>query len=151
MRLADWLKTWHEPRPLPEERVRILVLSMPLEDRFLLERLARQNDWGLRFTNSPRDAFDLASQSHFELILCDCSEPGYPWREVIDRLAACSAQSCILLVSPVTGDYLWREVLQHGGYDILLRPLCEQPTLQAVQAVLRFISPASGVSEGCPG
>lgn len=60
-----------------------------------------------------------------------------------------SPRSCILLVSPVSDDYLWRDVLQQGGYDVLLRPLREECALRAVQAVLRFVSPESGVSVGC--
>ena len=58
----------------------------------------------------------------------------------MDRLAKNSPRSCILLVSPMTGDDLWRSVLQHGGYDVLLRPLREHSALHAIQAVLRFIS-----------
>jgi CheY-like chemotaxis protein len=113
---------------------------MSIDDRVLLGRLGEQHNWELRFTQSPRDAFQLASQSHFEIILCDRNQPGYPWREVMDRLAACLPHSCILLVSPVSGDDLWRSVLQHGGYDVLVRPLLENSALHAIQAVLRFIS-----------
>ena len=144
----DWFKKLNEARPVPRGRVTILALSMSFEDRFLLERLGKRHGWELRFTYSPREGFNLASQRHFELILCDRNQPGYPWREVVDRFAACSPQSCILLVSPVSDDYLWRDVLQQGGYDVLLRPLREEPALRAVQAVLRFVSPESGVSVG---
>ncbi len=123
-----------------EQRLRILALSMSIDDSVLLRCLAQQHKWDLRLTPSPQDAFRLASQSYFEIILCDRNQPGYPWREVMDRLAECSPRSCILLVSPVSGDDLWRSVLQQGGYDVLLRPLRENSTLHAIQAVLRFIS-----------
>jgi DNA-binding NarL/FixJ family response regulator len=113
---------------------------MSIDDSLSLRWLAEQHHWELCLTQSPRDAFRLASQSHFEIILCDRNQPGYPWREVMDRLAACSPRSCILLVSPVCDDDLWRSVLQHGGYDVLLRPLRENSALHAIQAVLRFIS-----------
>jgi DNA-binding response OmpR family regulator len=109
---------------------------MPLSDLFLLERLGKQHAWELRFTTSPGEGIRLVSQSHFELILCDCNQPGYPWREVIDRLAASSPRSRILLVSPVSDDYLRRDVLHQGGCDILVRPLREE-SLRTVQAVLR--------------
>lgn len=104
MWLTDWFKKWNEPRPAPEGCLRILVLSMSLEDRFVLERLGKQHDWELQFSNSLREELKLASQSHFELILCDRNQPGYPWREVMDRLAACSPRSGILLVPPASDD-----------------------------------------------
>jgi DNA-binding response OmpR family regulator len=147
--LTDWFKKWKAPRRAPEGRLKILALSMFLEDRFVLERLGRQHDWELQFTSSPREGLKLSSQSHFELILCDRDQPGYPWREVMYRLAACSPRSCIFLVSPVSDDHLWRDVLQQGGYDVLIRPLREESALHAVEAVLRFISPENAVSVGC--
>jgi DNA-binding NarL/FixJ family response regulator len=138
--LSNWFKRQAEASSNPAPRLRILALSMSSDDSVLLMCLAQRHKWDLRLTQSPRDAFQFASQSHFEIILCDRNQPGYPWREVMDRLAECSPRSCILLVSPVRGDDLWRSVLQHGGYDVLLRPLRQNATLHAIQAVLRFIS-----------
>jgi len=147
--LRDWLKKRDQRRAIPEGRARILAVSMFLDDRFLLERLGKRHNWELWFTSSPRDGFNLASQSHFDLILCDRNQPGYPWREVMDHLAASSPRSCILLVSPVNDDYLWRDVLQQGGYDVLIRPLREARALHALQSALRFSSPGSRISVGC--
>lgn len=122
---------------------------MPLHDLFLLERLGKQHAWELRFTTSPEEGFRLVSRSYFELILCDCNQPGSSWREVIDRLATGSPQSRILLVSPVSDDYLRRDVLQQGGHDVLIRPLREESALRSVQAVSRFISSGSDVPVVC--
>jgi DNA-binding NarL/FixJ family response regulator len=134
--LPNWLKKRKETPPICEERLRILALSVSLDDRFLLERLRKQHDWEVLFTHSPRHAFSLVSQSHFEVILCDRNQYGYPWREVIDRLAEISPRSFILLVSPVSDDYLWREVLQRGGYDVLGCPLREKAVLQLIDAAV---------------
>jgi DNA-binding response OmpR family regulator len=122
---------------------------VPLSDVFLLERLAKHQAWEVRFTTSSQEGFRLASQSHFELILCDCNQAEYHWRGVIERLAASSPQSCILLVSPVSDDYLRRDVLQQGGHDVLVRPFGEESALHSVQAASRFISSGSSVSVGC--
>ena len=143
MWLTDWFKRTKQTRRPAEPRLNILALSMSLDDRLLLEQLAKRRDWTLRFTHSPQEGFTLATQSHFEVVLCDRNQYGYPWREVIDRLASISPQSCILLVSPVKEDYLWRDVLQQGGYDVLARPLREPAVLHAIDAVLRFVSPVT--------
>lgn len=146
MWLSSWFKKQEEVPSTLEPRLRILALSISIDDCVSLRWLAEQHNWELRLTQSPRDAFHLASQSHFEIILCDRNQPGYPWREVMDRLAECSPRSCILLVSPLSGDDLWRSVLQHGGYDVLLRPLRKNAALHAIQAVLRFISWETDIS-----
>lgn len=140
MWLTDWYKKRNDAHQAEERRLRILVLRMPLPDLFLLERLGKNHAWQVRFTTSPREGFRLATQSHFELILCDCNQAEYHWRGVLERLAASSPRSCILLVSPVSDDYLRRDVLQQGGHDVLVRPLREESALHSVQAVSRFIS-----------
>jgi CheY-like chemotaxis protein len=141
--IPSWLKKRIEDDPSPEKRLRILAVSVSLGDRFLLQDLAKQHDWEVLFTQSPRDAFSLVSKSYFELILCDCKQHGFPWREVMDRLAQGSPQSCILLVSPVKDDYLWRDVLQHGGYDVLIRPLREVAVLHLVDAAIHVMTPTA--------
>jgi hypothetical protein len=97
--LSEWLKKRNSAvSESVAKRLRILAVSICLDDIFLLEYLGDQHGWELKFTGSPQKAFRLASSSDFDLIPCNRNQPGYPWREVMDRLAACSPRSCILLV-----------------------------------------------------
>jgi CheY-like chemotaxis protein len=137
----DWLKKRRKPKVLIRERLRILAVGICLEDRFVLERIGNLLDWELCFSLSPRDAFRLVAQSAFPVILCDRHQPGYPWREVMDRLAACSPRSCILLVSPTNDDYLWWDVLHHRGFDVLIGPLREEMVVRTIGTAARFLSP----------
>ena len=141
-----WLSEWLKKRNTvlsesANKRLRILAVSISLDDIFLLEYLGNQHGWETKFAGSPQEAFKLASYGDFDLILCDRNQPGYPWREVMDRLAASSPQSCILLVSPTNDDYLWWDVLHHRGFDILIRPLREEIVLRAIDTALRCVSP----------
>jgi DNA-binding NtrC family response regulator len=123
------------------DQIRILAVSIFLDDRFVLERIGNLHGWELCFSRSPKDAFSLASQSDFDLILCDRSQPGYPWREVMNCLAASSPRSCIVLVSPTRDDYLWWDVLNHRGFDVLIRPLREEHVLRIVETAAHYLSP----------
>jgi DNA-binding NtrC family response regulator len=114
-------------------------VSISLHDTFLLETLAERHGWELTFARLPREAFHLASNAGFDVILCDRDQPGYPWREVMDRLADRSPNSCILLISPTVNDYLWWEVLHHRGFDVLTHPLHEDGVLRAINTVLRCV------------
>jgi CheY-like chemotaxis protein len=139
MRLSEWLKRRNTVLSASSpKRLKILAVSICLDDIFLLEYLGDQHGWELKFTASPQEAFRLAS-SDFDLILCNRNQPGYPWREVMDRLAATSPRSCILLVSPINDDYLWWDVLHHRGFDVLLRQLREEIVLRAVDTALRCV------------
>lgn len=136
-----WPTCWFRNRakPLDRDGVTILAISISLDDGFLLERLAKRHRWVVRLTNTPQEAFDLAAKGHYQLILCDRNQRGYPWREVMNRLAGISPRSCILLVAPSKQDYVWSDVLQQGGHDVLTHPLEEDAVLQMVTA-LPFIS-----------
>jgi CheY-like chemotaxis protein len=141
-----WLSEWLRKRNTTlsesaDKRLRILAVSICLDDIFLLEYLGNQHGWELKFTGSPQEAFRLASSSDFDLILCNRNQPGYPWREVMDRLAATSPRSCILLVSPTNDDYLWWDVLHHRGFDVLIRPLREEIVLRVIDTAVRCLSP----------
>jgi CheY-like chemotaxis protein len=145
-RCGLWLSEWLRKRNTAvsesaAKRLRILAVSICLDDIFLLEYLGNQHGWELKFTGSPHEAFRLASNRIFDLILCNRSQPGYPWREVMDRLAANSPRSCILLLSPTNDDYLWWDVLHHRGFDILIHPLREEIVLRAVDTAIRCVRP----------
>ena len=140
MWLSEWLTKRNNAHLVSSgKRLRILAVSISLEDIFLLEHLGDRHGWELKFTRSPEEAFRLASNNDFDLIMCDRNQPGYPWREVMDRLAATSPRSCILLVSPTNDDYLWWDVLHHRGFDVLIRPLREDIVLRAVDTAMRCV------------
>jgi DNA-binding NtrC family response regulator len=138
--LFDWFKKHSKERPLLRKRIRILGVSISPEDRVSLDWLADQHDWELRCVGSAREAFHVAEEIHFDLILCDRYQPGHPWREVMKGLAARAPRSCVLLISPVNDDQLWSDVLQQGGYDILIRPLREKAVLRSIDAAVHYIS-----------
>ncbi len=146
MWLGDWLKQKrrerHEAAGASEDRLKVLAVSVWLNDRVVLEPLCRREGWDVRFTNSPREAFRLVRERRFDVVLCDRNQPGFPWREVIERLSENSPSTRILLVSPAAGDYLWGDVVQQGGYGVLTRPL------RAADA-LHTISTAAGFPVGC--
>lgn len=147
MKLIRWLKSLRRQQPAAEVRFRILAVAARLDDRFLLERLGKRHHWELRFADAPAEGFSVAARTHFDVILCDSNQPGYPWREVMDRLAASSPESCILLVAPKIHDYVWRDVREQGGYDILLRPLREEAVLRVMESQRLLSTPEAGQAE----
>lgn len=133
MLLSKWFaKSDASKHGAADRRLRILTVSISREDAYLLEFLEDQEDWEVKSTSSPLEAFQLASCGAFDVILCSRNQPGYPWREVMDRLAAGSPESCIFLVSPVKDDYLWCDVLSHGGFDVLIRPFRSEIVARAI-------------------
>jgi len=65
--LMDWFKNRKGSPAIREERLRILAVSLSLDDRFLVQRLGKRRNWEVLSTHSPRHAFSLASRSHFDV------------------------------------------------------------------------------------
>ena len=77
MWLSEWLKKRKTaPSESANKRLRILAVSISLDDIFLLEYLGGQHGWETKFAGSPQDAFKLASYGDFDLILCDRNQSG---------------------------------------------------------------------------
>jgi len=51
----------------------------------------------------------------------------------VDEHVESSPQICFLLTSRVNDEYLWRELVTHGGYDILAKPLADLVVMQTLQ------------------
>ncbi|MCU1328884.1 MAG: response regulator receiver protein [Bryobacterales bacterium] len=101
----------------------VLVVTAPPDDHTFFSCLGETCRWKLTVTGSVGEALELVASLNFPLIVCDRELPGQQWRNVIARMKERAPRSCVLLISPVSDDYLWREVLRHGGYDVIPRPL----------------------------
>ena len=138
MWFVEWFKRQDCPvRDARTEPLKVLALSLLLGDRLVLERLGRQHGWDIHCTHS-NAGLRLTTRSDFSVILLDRDQPCHPWREVLERLATVSPGSSILLVSPASDDYVWRDVLHHGGFGIITRPLHSETVLHAIQAAARL-------------
>jgi FixJ family two-component response regulator len=54
------------------------------------------------------------------------------WRESMKRLIHSHRNACVVLLSNVTDQYLWEEVVQQGGFDILTRPFHKEQVLSTL-------------------
>ena len=68
------------------------------------------------------DMVKLARQVDAPVILYDRDLPGVEWQKGIPRLVSASNTPCLILLSDVSDPYLWDELVQHGGFDLLTRP-----------------------------
>ena len=72
------------------------------------------------------------------IILWDRDLPATEWRGVIQMMTSAPHPVDAILVSKVADDYLWNEVIRHGGYDLLTSPIGEQETLRAIRLVWSY-------------
>jgi len=125
------LSLGHHPerRDLP----RVLAITVSNEDERYYRNLRARGQWDIVTTESVSEALYLLTTQVFSIVLCDRDLPGWDWRDVLMMLVQTSPRISFLLTSRVDDEYLWREVVVHGGYDILAKPLADPVVMQSLQ------------------
>ena len=128
----------------------ITILSLPGtdEDRQLLEDVSRRYNWQMSFASTTDEARESLRRAKPQIILIDRKIDGEDWRYAVSSLAAASSGACVLLMSQVTDDYLWNEVVTNGGFDVLRKPLTESEILRNVKLAWSYWNgtrPSAGV------
>lgn len=106
----------------PQKEVRLLAITADIENEIELRRIAADNGWRIVSARSSEEAVAALETQQYALAICDRDLPGEDWHEVLSRLTSLSQRTCIVLASPVADDYLWNEVIQYRGYDVVTKP-----------------------------
>jgi DNA-binding NtrC family response regulator len=113
-------------------QVRLLAVTPNASDWKSLQEIAYQRGWALFWAHSCDSALSVLSHSTIPIVICDRDLPGEDWRSVLNRIAVFRPPACILLASSVSDQYLWREVVQHQGFDVLPKPFQPERLIRMV-------------------
>ena len=126
-----------EPGSLPA-RIALVALVSGDRERDVLTSVSSREQWDLRFVESCEGAGAIASQLGAPVILYDRDWPAAEWRVMVQDLASSAHRPCVILASTVADDYLWEEVIRHGGYDVLAKPLRADDVARVVKLALSY-------------
>jgi len=116
-----------------EAGIRIVAVLANVEEREVLSRIAAEQQWIVRFTDTCGEAWTALNESKAPIVLCDRDLPGTEWRDVIRMMVSSPHRAYTILVSRVADDYLWNEVIRLGGHDLLATPFHEEDVLRAIR------------------
>ena len=71
------------------------------------------------------------------VVLCDRNLPDGDWKDVLRRLSRLPNPPCLIVADRLADDSLWAEVLNLGGYDVLLKPFDHTEVLRTVDLAWR--------------
>jgi DNA-binding NtrC family response regulator len=125
----------HGPAGLPKTHdvPQVLVITASASDQTFYKSVRARGEWDMVLARSASEALRLLATQAFPIVLYDRDLPGWDWREVLVRMLETSPRICFLLTSRVSDAYLWREVVKHGGYDVVARPLEEGVVVQTLR------------------
>ena len=123
------LGTSPERRPV-SGLIPVLLASEREDDHRDLQILLQNTKWSVVRASSLVEVSRFRGCSVSPVILVDSQFQSSDWRTTVASLLDSPTTQCIILLSDISDPYLWRELVQHGGFDILARPLDRHEVLQ---------------------
>lgn len=110
----------------------ILAVFPVGEDRSVLETIFGQTDWQVQFARNLEEARAVLGGCAVAVILSEGSLPGgHTWKDLLAELQ--SMPRPLIVADRMADDRLWAEVLNLGGYDLLMKPFNAGEVLRTVR------------------
>ena len=124
--------------------IRVLLIT-PDDDMYLsVHNAAKRSGWELERARSVEQSLHTLDRFPARLVIYDWTPEDDDWRSAIDRLSTRPEHPCILLASRVIDEYLWAELVTHGGFDVIHRSADPEQVIRAVRFAHRSTDIARG-------
>jgi response regulator RpfG family c-di-GMP phosphodiesterase len=105
-----------------QKNFRILVVSSCADHYKSLRHILRRFGWKMHRVNTCRDAEIFLSENLVAVLISDCTLPDGGWKDILGALSSASCAPALIVASHLADDRSWAEVLNLGGYDLLIKP-----------------------------
>jgi len=116
----------------PDRTVRVLAVSSAEEDLRFLRHLFAHSNWAIHTARDCAEAADFLRRDPMPVILCDAELADGTWRDLLRTLTSLRHNSLLIVTSRAADDFLWAEVLNLGGYDVLMKPLDPKEVVRVI-------------------
>jgi CheY-like chemotaxis protein len=106
--------------------VRVLSASPLAEDHKMLRRILRGAPWNIVSASTYSNAIARLTWDPVSIVVCERDLPGGTWQDVLHHIAKKPEPPLLIVTSKLADEYLWVEVLNLGGYDVLAKPFDEE-------------------------
>ena len=118
--------------------VPIVALIRDGQDRDLLELIGLRDRLDIHFCDTCDEAWNAANRLQSPVVICGRDVPGIEWPDAVRILASAVPRPCVILTSPVTDSYMWKEIVERGGYDVLATPLRDADASRSIRLALSY-------------
>jgi DNA-binding response OmpR family regulator len=95
------------------------------------------NDVKLAAAGTRQEAMSFLRLDRVPVIVCEQDLPDGNWKDILGDTAAFPSPPALVVTSRLADEYLWAEVLNLGGYDLLAKPFSETEVKRVLAAALR--------------
>jgi FixJ family two-component response regulator len=114
------------------QKIPLLIVTSRPGDVGELASLLEETPWDLTDASQLEDPAVALKGATVPILLFDRDAAAACWQVTMRRLVKSRRGVCVVLLSSVSDQYLWDEVVQHGGFDLLARPFRKEQVLSTL-------------------
>jgi len=112
---------------------RVLIALDSCEESDVLQRILDGDNWGLHVACAFPDAEAALCASSFGIVICPRRfQDGHGWKDLLKGIQEMPIPPQLIVADRLADDALWAEVLNLGGYDLLMTPFEGEEVLRVV-------------------
>lgn len=115
---------------------KLLAIGSNTEDQEALRHMAHNLHWRVWSVSTCWDAVERLASESVTAIFCDDMLEDGTWKDILKLVGTGAGAPPLIVTSRLADAFLWSEVLNVGGYDVLVKPFSGRD----VAHVLRTIS-----------
>ena len=105
-----------------EHSALMVSVSECRSDQQALRRIVSATPWRLATAGTCRRALEILSNAGVGAVFCDSLLPDGTWKDLLDAVSRLDAAPLLVVTSRLADELLWAEVLNLGGYDVIVKP-----------------------------
>jgi DNA-binding response OmpR family regulator len=105
-----------------EEPAGLLVLSSDESDHIALDRILRRTGRQVYYAYTCGEAVECMDAHRVFLVFCERDLPACKWQDVLAQISRRPHAPLLVVASRLADEQLWAEVLNRGGFDVLMKP-----------------------------
>ncbi len=106
----------------PKDAISVLLID-PLDSRRdALRNILTAPQWEIREAATYREALEILNNRPIAVAICDVAFGDGNWQELLTDLQGRAHPPNLIVSSRLADERLWAEVLNLGGYDVLVQP-----------------------------
>jgi DNA-binding response OmpR family regulator len=111
----------------------VLLISPYEEDHRTLRRMLDEQEYQVHWVQTREQALEKMRRNRVGVIIAERDLPGGTWKDVLGQLASFPNPPLLIVTSPQADNFLWAEVLNLGGWDVLAKPFYSAEVSRVVQ------------------
>jgi DNA-binding response OmpR family regulator len=117
--------------------VSVLIVSPFTQDHVFLTAVLDRMAVPVRTARTCAQAIQALRSQPATLVVYEEDLPDGNWRRILEETDQWMSPPLLIVISRFADEQLWAEVLNLGGYDVLVKPFDEEETERVLEAACR--------------